>query len=57
MADYQKMYYILCRAMDKALDVLPAGAKDARQIMQEALYEAEEKYIETRRNKNTDNGE
>ena len=54
MADYRKMYYILCRAMDKALDVLPAGAKDARQIMQEALYEAEEKYIETAEEQNAD---
>ena len=47
MADYQKMYYILCRAMDRALDALPAEAEDARRIIQQALYEAEEKYIET----------
>ena len=47
MADYQKMYYILCRAMDRALDALPAEAEDARRIIQHALYEAEEKYIET----------
>lgn len=45
MADYQKMYYILCRAMDKALDMLPDG--EARQILQRAMEEAEEKYIDT----------
>ena len=47
MADYQKMYYILCRAMDKALDVLPDGGEEARQVLQQAMYEAEERYIET----------
>lgn len=47
MADYQKMYYILCRAIDKALDVLPGQGEIARQLLQQALEEAEEKYIET----------
>ena len=47
MADYQKMYYILCRAVDKALDVLPDDEGEVRQILQQALDEAEEKYIET----------
>ncbi len=32
MADYQKMYYILCRAADKALDALPEDGEKARQI-------------------------
>ena len=47
MADYQKMYYILCRAVDKALDVLPGAGEQARQILQRAMEEAEEKYIDT----------
>lgn len=47
MADYQKMYYILCAAANKALDVLPEDAETARGILQAALDEAEEKYIET----------
>ncbi len=47
MADYQKMYYILCRAVDKALDALPPQAAEARQILQQALEQAEEKYIDT----------
>ena len=47
MADYQKMYYILCRAADEALDALPPQAEQARQILQRALSEAEEKYIDT----------
>ena len=47
MADYQKMYYILCRAMDKALDILPDDGGEVQQILQKALDEAEEKYIET----------
>ncbi len=45
MADYQKMYYILCQAVDRALDVQPDG--EARQILQQAMEEAEEKYIDT----------
>ena len=52
MVDYQKMYYILCRAMDRALDVLPEEAAEARQILQQALDEAEEKYIETAEDEN-----
>lgn len=47
MADYQKMYYILCRAVDKALDALPENASEARRILQRALEQAEEKYIDT----------
>ena len=47
MADYQKMYYILCRAADKALDVLPESPenKDVRALLQQALDQAEEMYI------------
>ena len=47
MVDYQKMYYILCRAVDRALDVLPGEGEQARQILQQAMDEAEEKYIDT----------
>ena len=46
MADYQKMYYILCAAVDKALDLLPEET-EARRILQGAMTEAEEKYIDT----------
>ena len=47
MSDYQKMYYILCDAASKALDALPDGAAEAREILEAALAEAEERYIET----------
>ena len=47
MADYQKMYYILCRAASEALDALPPVAPEVRQILQRALDQAEEIYIET----------
>ena len=52
MADYQKMYYILCRAVDKALNVLPGEGEQARQILQRAMDEAEEKYIDTAEEQN-----
>ena len=47
MVDYQKMYYILCRAASDALDVLPDAEENqaARSLIQEALFEAEEIYI------------
>ena len=47
MADYQKMYYILCRAASDVLDKLPEtrDTTEARQILQTALYEAEEVYV------------
>lgn len=47
MADYQKMYYILCHAASDALDKLPEtkDTQKARQILQRALLEAEEVYI------------
>ena len=49
MADYERMYHIVCAAMDRALGMLEgkAEAAEARQIMQAALLEAEEVYIQT----------
>ena len=49
MADYQKMYGILCRAMSEALDRLPQMAENlpSRLCMEKALNEAEDLYIET----------
>lgn len=49
MADYQKMYCILCAAVDKALDPLekiPPAMPQVR-LLQAALLEAEEVYIQT----------
>ena len=42
MADYRKMYYLLCSAASKAIDAAP---EDAKQILRSALLEAEELYI------------
>ena len=42
MADYQKMYYLLCDAASKAID---ASLEDAKRILRGALLEAEELYI------------
>ena len=42
MADYQKMYYLLCSAASKAIDVPP---EEAKQILHSALLEAEELFI------------
>lgn len=47
MADYQKMYYILCDTASKALDALPDDPEKAEQLLKDGLNEAEEKYIET----------
>lgn len=49
MADYQKMYYILCDSASKALETLPEMEENrvGRELLQKALYEAEELYIET----------
>lgn len=47
MADYKKMYYILCDAASRALDALAKDPEAAAAILQRALDEAEEKYIET----------
>ena len=49
LADYQKMYYVLCRAVDAAIDPLkqiPAAAAQAA-ALREALLEAEEIYLLT----------
>ena len=44
MEDYQTMYSIICRAASKAIDASPEKAK---QLLQNALYEAEDVYIQT----------
>ena len=49
MADYRKMYYVLCKAIDDVIDPLkhiPLAAPYAQQL-QRALLEAEEIYIST----------
>ena len=45
--DYKKMYHIVCSAVSKALDLLPKTYENTvgRQLLQEALYEAEELYV------------
>ena len=48
MPEYQKMYAILCGAISDALDNLNNKAK-ARMILEEALLETEDMYIETAR--------
>ncbi len=47
MADYAKMYAILCAAASEALDMLPETAENAegRRLLQSALYQAEEMYV------------
>ena len=47
MADYQKMYALLCGAVSDALDILPQMAETmpARQLLKRALLEAEELYL------------
>lgn len=44
MIDYQKMYHLVCSAASKAIDAPP---KEAKRLLQTALYEAEEMYIRT----------
>ncbi len=49
MADYRKMYYLLCKAIDDVIDPLeriPLAAPYAQRL-QRALLEAEELYIST----------
>ena len=49
MADYRKMYYVLCKAIDDVIDPLdriPLAKPYAKQL-QKALLEAEEIYINT----------
>jgi len=47
MADYQKMYDILCIAADRALDCLAETAENAagRKLLADALLAAEDLYI------------
>ena len=46
MADYQKMYYTVCSAASKAIDMILAGEIEAAQkMLQTALLDAEEQYI------------
>lgn len=44
MADYQKMYYLICSSASKAIDAPP---EEAKRLLQTALYEAEDIYIRT----------
>ena len=49
MADYQKMYAVLCGAIDNVLDglrTIPLAQPDARQLYS-ALLDAEDIYIDT----------
>ena len=46
MADYEKMYHILCDGASRAIDALDGGDLAAcRRLLQDALEEAEEVYI------------
>ncbi len=47
MPDYEKMYALMVRAASAALDLLPDTEEnaDSRDILQTALYTAEEMYI------------
>lgn len=49
MPDYEKMYAVLCKAVDDAIDPLEqiSSAKQIAQSLQAALLEAEEIYIDT----------
>ena len=49
MPDYKTMYHILCAAASEALDELPDEPANAagRDILQNALNEAEDVYIDT----------
>ncbi len=49
MVNYEKMYHILCAAASDALDALPMTPQTerARELLQQALDEAEELYIQT----------
>lgn len=44
MVDYRKLYHLICSAASEAID---APSERAKQILQKALYEAEELYIRT----------
>lgn len=49
MADYERMYALLCGAVDNAIDALEnvPAAERISQSLQSALLEAEEIYIQT----------
>ena len=49
MADYKKMYAVLCGAIDEVIDPLEQiqAAEHILETLQDALLEAEEIYIET----------
>ena len=49
MADYKKMYTILCGAVDEVIDPLEQipMAREAVQVLREALLQAESVYIDT----------
>ena len=49
MADYKKMYHILCAAASYALDRLPDNMENmmGRKLLQDALLEAEEVYVDS----------
>ena len=55
MADYRKMYYVLCKAIDDVIDPLEGIplARPYAQKLQKALLEAEEIYITTTPRKRT----
>lgn len=48
MPDYKKMYALLCAAASEALDRLPDTPENraCRELLQRALYEAEELYVD-----------
>lgn len=49
MADYKRMYIVLCKAIDKEIDILkniPLATASSERL-EGALQEAEEIYIET----------
>ena len=49
MADYKKMYTILCGAVDEVIDPLEQipMARASAQVLREALLQAERVYIDT----------
>ena len=49
MPDYKKMYAVLCKAIDDAIEPLERipAARQTSKLLQDALYEAEEIYIDT----------
>ena len=47
MPDYQKMYYILCDAANRAIDFIRQTPEAAEQILRQALAHAEDVYVDT----------